>query len=74
MLEKLKSRKLWLTVLGTAMPLIVQAITKEISWVQALMMSGMALLVGLGVIGAEDVAKIGAVKELEKAKIAAGTK
>lgn len=66
MLDKLKSRKFWMTFLGALLPLIVQAMTGEVTWAYAVMESLAVLAVGVGVIGAEDVARLKA-KSIEKA-------
>ena len=53
---------------GVAGPILAQAVTGEVSWLYALMMSGLALLAGLGVIGREDMAKLSAQVDLEKSR------
>jgi hypothetical protein len=39
MSEKLKSRKFWFALLGSVLPIVAQAMTGEVGWDQAVMLS-----------------------------------
>lgn len=57
MMEKLKSRKFWMSLAAAVIPLVLQAVTGELTWQVAGGASVLSLLVGVGVLGAEDMAK-----------------
>lgn len=56
--QKLKSFKRWAWLFSTLLPVVTEALTKQIGWPEAISYSLMACLVGLGVIGAEDIVRI----------------
>lgn len=69
--EKLKSWKRWGTILGAIMPILVQLMTQEVSWPTAIVASVVVILVGLGVLGVEDVTRIKAMAAVDMAELAA---
>jgi len=56
-LDKLKSTKRWAAVIAAIIPLIASMISKEVDLATGITLSVLAILTGLGVIGAEDVSK-----------------
>lgn len=68
--EKLKSWTRWGAVLAAIAPILVQGLTGEIGWLEALVASLVAGLVGLGLINRRDVARLRLGGELASADAA----
>ena len=56
--ERLKSRKTWLTIGGAAVPYLLQALTGAVSWPVAALASTIIVVAGILGIAAEDVARL----------------
>jgi len=65
--EKLKSQKRWLAAIGAVMPVIAQALTGQVGWLEALALSLTSAAVSMGILLKEDLAKL-ASSEVSKKK------
>jgi uncharacterized membrane protein len=64
--DKLKSRKLWLALLGAILPIIAQVLTQEVGWQEAVMSSVaivMSYIFGQGYVDGQKAGTDKALKE-----------
>lgn len=57
MFEKLKSRKFWLGVIGAVLPVVMQALTGQVGWFEALGLSLSSMIAAIFGLSLEDAAK-----------------
>jgi hypothetical protein len=58
LLDKLKSWKRWMAVLGAVLPILVQGITGELGWPVAIATAVVALVAGILGLAKEDAARL----------------
>lgn len=58
LIDKLKSWKRWQIIFGAIVPYVLEALTGELGWVQAVAASTGVILAGLGVLMKEDIEHI----------------